>query len=149
MAETPTLPTNREGSGTHGTPSEKAALLGAGVVQQDYVVFVAGGEHADGLGVGRPVKRANAVGLQIRKLMAGRSVERLQPQVLDAVLADRIDESLAVGSKAWSVIGNAQIWLKEPRLRLRAGIERHQDYLRSFIVAAKNINHINQSFSVR
>ena len=70
----------------------------AGVAQEDYVgdnVHAGDGER---LAVGGELKRADTIGREVRQAMTRRAIERLRPDVADAVFDDVVGDGLAIRS---------------------------------------------------
>src|ERR1700723_171175 len=79
-------------------PARRSRLLalGAGVAQQDHVGIETAAEDGEGFAVGGPGEAAAALfGSELGDVVAGAAVDRLEPDVVDAVFADGVGERLA------------------------------------------------------
>ncbi len=107
--------------------TEPGLRRGGGVTQEYNVVFAVRADHAEGLAVGRPMICPDQFGGEIGDLVASGAIERLEPEILDAVLANDINQGLPVRSEGQTT-AQAGIRIEKLGLRLRAGVEWHEIY---------------------
>src|SRR5208282_5043556 len=84
-------------------------------------------EYAEVLAVRRPVKIDNLLGVEIRDLSPGGTIQWLQPNVVDSVFPDGIDQRLSVGRELQTVARNARVGIEQARSCRR--IQANQRYL--------------------
>ena len=70
--------------------------LGLGFLEQDDVRIGVAAEDAKTLAIWRPVKREDALGIEVGDLVAGSASDRLNPDVIHAILGDRVGYELPV-----------------------------------------------------
>src|ERR1700720_4067639 len=105
---------------------------GAGVAEEDYVGIEAAAEDGEGFAVGGPGEAAAALfGSEPGDVVAGAAVDRLEPDVVDAVFADGVGERFAVG-REMDAAGEVRVGRNQLACALGSGIEADE---RNFLVA--------------
>lgn len=106
----------------------KSAPGDAGILEEHYVGFGVRTQNAKGLAVGRELKHLNCVGLEIRDLASAGAVQRLEPEIFDAILANGINDGAPVGCELWTT-RNSGVRLKRLYRGFWARIERDEHNL--------------------
>ena len=88
--------------------------LGRGFLEQDDVRIRVAAEDAKTLAIGRPVKREDALGIEVGDLVAGSASDRLNPDVIHAILGDRVGYELPV-CRELHAFGDSWVGVKNAR----------------------------------
>jgi hypothetical protein len=113
-----------------GICGERNALArrSVGIARQHDVGLGVRTQDADRLSVRRVPECGDRVRREAGQLAAGRAIQRLEPQVVRAVIANGIYDALAVRTELWRA-RNARIGIEHALRRLRSRIQRHQSDL--------------------
>ena len=88
--------------------------LGLEFLEQDDVRIGVAAEDAKTLAIWRPVKREDALGIEVGDLVAGSASDRLNPDVIHAILGDRVGYELPV-CRELHAFGDSWVGVKNAR----------------------------------
>src|SRR5277367_2588644 len=76
-------------------------------LQQHYIGIGMRAQYSQVLAVGRPVEICHLLGVEVRDLMAGGTIQRLKPNIVHPIFAYRVSQSFPVGSELETAVRQA------------------------------------------